>query len=632
MSSKWNGGNHPTNAGSSRGRGVSVDQLSQNVSDISLDSKNGEWEAARKSKDKSGNAGKPWGQQPENLPNAWGQQPANPPNAWGNPDAVQKLGMGSGKGRGNTRPVAPQPAPQVDARRSAGRGNSRPVAPQPAFRPPLEYGWKWSTTAAAAAASAAASVHVSEETILNSPSAGFEDDNSDADSDIINDSDDDLASDGFDSDESQKSHETRKKNRWLAVFFATLDKCSKEEVNETARQWHCPACHSGPGAIFWYRGLQALITHAKTKGSIRVKLHRELAELLDEELRRRGTSIVPAGEAFGKWRGLSKETQKDREIVWPPMVIVMNTVLEKDDNDKWIGMGNPELLEYFKEYAAVKARHSYGPQGHRGMSVLIFESSAMGYIEADRLTTHFIEQGTDREAWGRNPVRFYPGGKRQLYGFMAEKGDLDNFNQHCQGKTKLKYELQSYQEMVVKQTRQMNEDNQQLVWFKNKLAKEQMRSKGLEESLGIVSEKLQKTREENRIVKLRFKKHHEETKEEMIYQEQFFNDQMKMIHETREELESKFEKMLQEQRQKVKQSSNSPNSSSIVGDEITKFIKTQDKEMKEFETERENLIRSHDEKKNEMKKKHWEEEVALENMFDSELNLLMEKYTPAMVK
>lgn len=67
------------------------------------------------------------------------------------------------------------------------------------------------------------------------------------------------------------------------------------------------------------------------------------------------------------------------------------------------------------------------------MSVLIFETSARGYFEADRLHKHFIEQGTDRNAWDRRRVLFYPGGKRQLYGFMATKEDLDFFNQHMQG-------------------------------------------------------------------------------------------------------------------------------------------------------------------------------------------------------
>lgn len=100
-------------------------------------------------------------------------------------------------------------------------------------------------------------------------------------------------------------------------------------------------------------------------------------------------------------------------------------------------MGNQELLDYFSSYAAVKARHSYGPQGHRGMSVLIFEGSASGYFEADRLHKHFAEQGTDRNAWDRRRVLFYHGGKRQLYGYMAVKEDLDIFNQHSQGSLSL---------------------------------------------------------------------------------------------------------------------------------------------------------------------------------------------------
>lgn len=96
-------------------------------------------------------------------------------------------------------------------------------------------------------------------------------------------------------------------------------------------------------------------------------------------------------------------------------------------------MGNQELLDYFNAYSAVKARHSYGPQGHRGMSVLIFEASAVGYAEAERLSKHFEDTCRDRLAWERNKVLFYPGGKRQLYGYMAEKQDMDNFNHHSQG-------------------------------------------------------------------------------------------------------------------------------------------------------------------------------------------------------
>jgi hypothetical protein len=96
-------------------------------------------------------------------------------------------------------------------------------------------------------------------------------------------------------------------------------------------------------------------------------------------------------------------------------------------------MGNQELLDYFGEYAATKARHAYGPSGHRGMSVLIFESSAVGYMDAERLHRHFVNQGTDRNAWQLNKPRFAPGGKRLLFGFLASKEDMEAFNKHCHG-------------------------------------------------------------------------------------------------------------------------------------------------------------------------------------------------------
>lgn len=64
----------------------------------------------------------------------------------------------------------------------------------------------------------------------------------------------------------------------------------------------------------------------------RVKLHRELAEFIDMDLKMRGASVILC-EIYGKWKGL-REKEKDHEVVWPPMVIIMNTKLDKDDNDK----------------------------------------------------------------------------------------------------------------------------------------------------------------------------------------------------------------------------------------------------------------------------------------------------------
>lgn len=65
------------------------------------------------------------------------------------------------------------------------------------------------------------------------------------------------------------------------------------------------------------------------------------------------------------------------------------------------------------------------------------------------------------------------------------------------------------------QIRQMSEDNQQLLYFKNRVVREQKHSKALEESFMYMSEKLRKTMEENRIVRQRTKLQHEQNKEEV---------------------------------------------------------------------------------------------------------------------
>lgn len=325
---------------STRGRGKpfksgtnnTVDHLSQGVADVSLDSgqADGDWEVyAKKSRNKAGN----------NISKQWGAQSSSPKPT----EMAQTSGTHNGGGRGKASGKNWQPQ-YPDTRRMAGRGNTRPqskaseinYAASPAvIRPPLEHGWNWQSRAGSSQTMGLEDTQPKDEFNSNLSDENEENDNveDNDDSDDMEDSDDDVLSEDFDSDASQKSYETRKKSRWFKKFFEILDSLTVEEINEPARQWHCPACQGGPGAIDWYRGMQPLMAHAKTKGSKRVKLHRELAELLDEELRRKGASIIPAGELFGKWKGL-KDEEKDHEIVWPPMVIIMNTKLEQDENDK----------------------------------------------------------------------------------------------------------------------------------------------------------------------------------------------------------------------------------------------------------------------------------------------------------
>ncbi|XP_052484734.1 protein SUPPRESSOR OF GENE SILENCING 3 isoform X1 [Gossypium raimondii] len=510
-------------------------------------------------------------------------------NVWGHPNLIQKLKMQT---TSNVRPT-------VDGSCLSSRRHGSASTQQGAGTCPVQAGF----------------------TLPNS-SENRVDEYDNNDPDVVYDNDD-LDDYDFDFDEDEKSHEARKKSKWFNAFFERLEKLTVEEIISPAQQWHCPACQGGPGAIDWYRGVQPLMTHSMTKMTRRAKMHRVFAELLVEEMRRRGTFIKPANDAVGKWEGLNVRVA-DHEIVWPPMVIIMNTKYEQDETGKWSGMGNQELLNYFSSYAAIKARHSYGPQGHRGMSVLIFESSAAGYLEAVRLHKHFKEQGRDRDAWDHSQVPFCPGGKRQLYGYIAIKEDLDVFNRHSQGNSKLKFELRSYQEMVESQIKKINDNSQQLTRLKKKVAQEQQHSQVLAESLGRLSEKLHQTIEpKNHIVRQRAILQHEQNKEELIAKEQYFKEKINTIYQSIDCKEDNFEKLQRAASERVKQSNMNP----IHDKDECSAIELHEKNIGEFNAEREKLMKSRQDRRLTITLRYWEDLVKLEEGFEKEFTLLMEKYT-----
>ncbi|KAG8051258.1 hypothetical protein GUJ93_ZPchr0009g1195 [Zizania palustris] len=191
--------------------------------------------------------------------------------------------------------------------------------------------------------------------------------------------------------------------------------------------------------------------------------------------------------------------------------------------------------------------------------------------------------------------------------------------------------MRSYNEMVVTQMKQMSEDNQQLNYLKNKVVKTEQRSKAVEETLGVITQKLRETMEENIIVRNKAKEKHLEYEKEMKFQEKFFHDQIERIHKATEEKESRFEKLLQEERSKARQSdvdSGSSEDRKLRKEQIERFIDCQVKDVEQFEAERDKLIKLHEEKRVTLKMEYMAKEVELEKDLDAALTLVMDKHKP----
>ncbi|KAG5572785.1 hypothetical protein H5410_062551 [Solanum commersonii] len=111
-----------------------------------------------------------------------------------------------------------------------------------------------------------------------------------------------------------------------------------------------------------------------------------------------------------------------------PMVIIMNTTLKKDDNDKWIGweirscMTFSVLILLSRIFDIQKDHDAIMALEYWFLRPLLWDICRLYF-----LLCSFLKKGIDRDMCDYYHIHFYPGVKRKFYGYMEEVRDMKNF-------------------------------------------------------------------------------------------------------------------------------------------------------------------------------------------------------------
>ncbi|KAI4317829.1 hypothetical protein L6164_025665 [Bauhinia variegata] len=135
---------------------------------------------------------------------------------------------------------------------------------------------------------------------------------------------------------------------------------------------------------------------------------------------------------------------QDDLIMWPPLVIIHNTITGKGRDGRMEGMGNKTMDNKIRELGigGGKSKSLYGRDGHLGITLIKFAGDQSGLKEAIRLAEHFEKENHGLKAWARlqpltlgkddenNPnlikVDDRRGDKKMvLYGYLGTAFDLD---------------------------------------------------------------------------------------------------------------------------------------------------------------------------------------------------------------
>ncbi|KAK9288370.1 hypothetical protein L1049_016824 [Liquidambar formosana] len=215
---------------------------------------------------------------------------------------------------------------------------------------------------------------------------------------------------------------------------------------EDGKQGHlqCVAC----GRSKDFPDMHSLIMHT---------YHSDNADLLVDHLGLHKALCVLMGWNYSKPPDNSKAYQflsaeeaainQDDLIMWPPVVIIHNTITGKGRDGRMEGLGNKAMDIKLRDlgFGGGKSKSLYGKEGHLGITLVKFASDQSGLKEAGRLAEYFEKENHGRRSWARLQSLTYGKDdennphlvkmdeqtrekKRIHYGYLGTASDLDKLD------------------------------------------------------------------------------------------------------------------------------------------------------------------------------------------------------------
>lgn len=215
---------------------------------------------------------------------------------------------------------------------------------------------------------------------------------------------------------------------------------------------HCIVCGRSSKEFF---DMHSLIMHVYNSDNCdlivdHLGLHKALCILMGWNYRTvpdnmKAYQLLPADEAAANL---------DELILWPPLVILHNTLTGKYKDGRVEGMGNRAMDNYIRELGigGGKSKSLYSRGGHLGITLIKFAADRSGLEEAMQLAKYFEKDDLGRKGWARveslvlgkdeenNPnlvkVDQKTGEKKRIfYGYLANVSDIDKIDFDTKKKT-----------------------------------------------------------------------------------------------------------------------------------------------------------------------------------------------------